>query len=278
MYIDENEIQLQKDIVEQYIALQEINQKIIDSLPLNPLTIEIVSNYIDHPCFGLPGKNYQKKIDGRYNEALSTALLFGVTGLIGGIFLAAPATIFGSLLVNSHIINKIYTTIHANQAVISNAAQFYFNNSKIIDLSFDSTYFSKLSKRTSLSNKDFLTAYTKLFSYYHDLMMSFDVLDEKIEQSASEEHQCNSEDSIINDDKNSKHSDLIISDEILFNSTELENLAKVNFITEIELLATISVLEEELDDESSDPCRIEEISRNILPKLREILDSQSKSQ
>lgn len=274
MHINEEELLLQKNSIKQYIALQEVNQQVLDSLPSNQLTREMLSNYVNHACFGTPGQNYQKKLEGRYIEGLSTSILFGITGCIGGIFLAAPATVLGSLLLKSHIINKVYSTLQLklNQEVIIKSAKFYFDNAANIDASFDSLYFSKLAKQSNLTNKDLLEAYNKIFSYYHDLVMSYDAMHLNIDSSTSQKPGVNKDKACQLDNSDINASDLIISDDILFNLVELEKLSSTKGgITEIEILATISVLEEELDT-GTDIIRVERISNEILPKLRKALD------
>lgn len=269
------------EIISHYLNLQKINQNILDSNYSNPVTREILAKHINHPEFGSPGINLEKKIESDNAHILSSAAVFAFTGLFtGSIAIAAPIAVLSHTLIGSSVVKSIYKNLNENREVIYNAAEFYFNNHESLGTSFHDGLFLQIKNRDKLTNQAFLKTYIRLFKFFHGEIFNVpDYIPEQVKQNESSHAKRDITVELAINEDNEK-SLLIISDDILANELAMNDFTTVKgSIGEIELLSTISHLEKSIQNDTyGEDCDLVKIETIILPKLREALNFQSLSE
>lgn len=266
------ELDASKELVAHYLNLQSLNQEIIDSIHINFFSKSVLSEQIDLKNFGTTGLSLSKDQSLKHAELLFGSLVFAGTSLLTGPILALPISVGITSVYHFYVCRSLYAKLNQHQKAISDAVDFYFANHSMFRTLMFAYGLEKLKTKQDLTNKEALSMYLSLFKIYHSALLNIEPID-NIDQSQIVGDNINVLDNATNK-LSQKEQLLIISDEKLYDTETLTSFYTVkNSVSEVELLSTISYLEDELDT-TFDLVQAEKISNEILPALRSAVEFQ----
>lgn len=262
-----DELSYQKKLTEHYLSIQNINQSILDDLNfgfLTPFINELLSNQFNHPCFGT------SNTDLTYNPErniclLGSAVLFGISGIVGGLFFAVPVTAAFAFLIPELVSRSISKAIGKNIHALAEAEKFY--EECVSDREFRTTYSFENFYSKAINRVEMTKSYIELSKNIH---RAFTEMRDSIPPLTHEHKEV--EHIIVGDIDQINL--LVIDEMIIENNEKLSELYSIKgVVSEAELLSTIKEYEDRLSDATYAE-KHTEIEFNILPSLRKALSFQ----
>lgn len=152
-----------KELIEHYLAIQSINEKIVAKTPDNFLTNEFLSHLFNYRCVGMPGRNFE------VNHQVYTSFLgIAAVSIVGSAVIGPLFSILGavgySVYSYQNLMTLINNSIDVHQDEIAKAALFVCSQKLSLKHSAYTIHsIQNLCYRGSISKEESRSAYLNLF-------------------------------------------------------------------------------------------------------------------